>query len=202
MQKLYSLLVLFYLSSLGLAEGQTYQEQYAKCAQKLEGSKLGSEEYMNTIESVLDCMLGAKAPDFTAKSITNQEIILSKLKGQVVVVNFWNTGCQPCVEEMPALNELVEIYKGKAVTFIALAPEDEMTIKTFLDKYPFHFTQIAAASDIITKKFMTNNVYPYTVIIDQAGRVKKIWFGGTADKEKTFKRFHPPIAECLAKSKE
>jgi peroxiredoxin len=56
------------------------------------------------------CLLGVTAPNFEATTLDNKRIELSKLKGQVVVINFWFTRCQPCIEEMPGFNKLVESY--------------------------------------------------------------------------------------------
>ena len=48
--------------------------------------------------------IGTAAPDFTVRD-SDHTITLSQLKGQVVVLNFWATWCQPCVEEVPSLDQ-------------------------------------------------------------------------------------------------
>ena len=42
------------------------------------------------------------APAFTLNALSGQQAALSQYKGQVVMVNFWATWCQPCVREIPA----------------------------------------------------------------------------------------------------
>ena len=48
------------------------------------------------------------ASDFNATDLEGNEYSLSNLKGKIRVLNFWFTTCKPCVEEIPALNELVK----------------------------------------------------------------------------------------------
>ena len=45
------------------------------------------------------------------------EISWDKLKGKVVVLEFWGTDCGPCIKAIPHLNELVEQFSGKPVAF-------------------------------------------------------------------------------------
>ncbi|GEO04951.1 hypothetical protein AAE02nite_26150 [Adhaeribacter aerolatus] len=100
---------------------------------------------------------------------------------------------------MPALNVIVERYKGKNVTFLSIAPEEEEIIRTFLKKRSFHFIPVANARKLIIEDFITEQMYPYTMIIDKNGIIKKIILGGSEDKEKTFSSILPHIDESLAK---
>lgn len=57
-----------------------------------------------------------QAPDSTGKIHS-----LSDYKGTVILIDVWDTGCTPCIAEMPALATLEHTFSGKPVTFISLS---------------------------------------------------------------------------------
>lgn len=193
------LVILFSFFVGASLKAQTYQEQYTKCSQIMKGVKIEDARFFTQKYKMLDCLIGTNAPNFRVQALDGKILSLPNLKGQVVVINFWNTGCKPCIAEMPALNEIEQMYKSKNVTFLSIAPEEAELIKTFLEKRPFHFIPVANARKLIIEEFKTEQIYPYTMIIDQNGKVKKIILGGSEDKEKTFSSILPHIDESLAK---
>lgn len=107
----------------------------------------------------------------------------AKLKGKVIVINFWFTACKPCILEMPHLNKLVEENKNNPVVFIAPAPEDKARIKKFLAKYSFDYYIIPSSLEYITSLKVEN--FPTHLIIDKAGIIKQVFIGYADDiKEK------------------
>src|SRR6185369_6976877 len=53
------------------------------------------------------------APDFELPEANGGRVRLSNLRGKTVVLNFWTTTCQPCLEEMPSLADLAKILKTR-----------------------------------------------------------------------------------------
>lgn len=61
------------------------------------------------------------APEFTLIGVDGKEKSLSEFKGKVVLLNFWATWCDPCREEMPAMEKLWAEFKAKGLVILAVA---------------------------------------------------------------------------------
>ena len=61
-----------------------------------------------------------EAPDFTLIPFDGDEITLSDLRGQVVVINFWASWCPPCRDEAAYLESTWREYKDRGVVFIGV----------------------------------------------------------------------------------
>ncbi len=62
------------------------------------------------------------------EATSGEPIDMSKLRGKVVVIDFWATWCGPCIAEMPHMKKLYAAYKDKGVEFIGIsldAPRNE-----------------------------------------------------------------------------
>lgn len=175
------------------SSAQSYVQRHAKCTQIIKDSALS----LDLLDKINECLKGTTAPNFIATTIDSNKIELSKLKGYVVVLNFWNIRCKPCIEEMPELNKLVKSYTGKNVKFISLAPENRTTLNQFFKKHPFDFINISDARDIRVQDFKLEAIFPYTVVIDKQGKIKKMWFGTGGENETLVNRYQKIINECL-----
>src|SRR5208337_3435844 len=54
--------------------------------------------------------IGSGLPDFSVKDLQGREISSADLRGEVVLIDFWATWCEPCKQEMPGYQKLVELY--------------------------------------------------------------------------------------------
>ncbi len=117
------------------------------------------------------------APDFTIQSFTGQNVTLSQLKGQVVIVNFWASWCPPCREEAAYLEQTWRKYQGKGVMFVGVDWVDTPTnaqayIKEFSITYP-------NGPDIGTKAAQAYRIQgvPETFFVDRRGNLRGVHIG-------------------------
>lgn len=52
--------------------------------------------------------------------LAGEPATLESLRGRIVVLDFWGTWCQPCLQALPHTNQLSATYKDKGVEFIAV----------------------------------------------------------------------------------
>ena len=114
------------------------------------------------------------APAFNLTSLDGKIFELASLRGKVVVLNFWFTGCVPCVAEMPKLNELVEKFKDSDVVFIAPTWDSKTVLQTFLKNHTFKYNIVPSAMSLIVKTYSSGTgdvAMPTNIIIDKEGNI-------------------------------
>ena len=68
-----------------------------------------------------------------------------KLKGEVILINYWATWCPPCVAEMSGMQALYDDYKNKAV-FLFVTNDDKYRVESFMKKNDYSFPVYYQAS--------------------------------------------------------
>jgi cytochrome c biogenesis protein CcmG/thiol:disulfide interchange protein DsbE len=67
----------------------------------------------------------ASMPSIVMKDLNDRDVTLSQYKGQVVLVNFWATWCEPCKIEIPWMIEFQNKYRARGFTILGLSMDDE-----------------------------------------------------------------------------
>lgn len=162
---------------------QAWQKGSKKAAESLKtlyaarhGTTTGFDEYLKTQGDVFAALTEKKpAPEFHVKALDGQQLDSKELRGKVLVINFWSTGCGPCRAEIPQLNKLVADYRDKNVVFIAFAYDDAKTLESFLKEVSFTYHLVPDSGEI-TQKFGVV-AYPEHVVVDKEGRIFAILSG-------------------------
>lgn len=104
------------------------------------------------------------------KDLKGQEFDFASLKGKVVFLNFWATWCPPCVAELPAIQELYDLYKGNSnVAFLLVSGEAPEVIQKFITKNGYTFP-VYLQSGKLPRIFSTSSI-PTTFVISKIGKV-------------------------------
>ncbi len=121
--------------------------------------------------------VGKPAPDFTLTDLDGKEWHLNDLKGKVVFLNFWATWCQPCVEEMPAmetLNKRLAIAPFKMITI--LSNDRPEFAQKMVQRVGATFPVLIDPNSIVGDQYGLTGV-PETFIIDADGIVREKFIG-------------------------
>ncbi len=121
--------------------------------------------------------IGEVAPPLTlSKTIQGlpaTEISWGKLKGKVVVLEFWATWCGPCIKAIPHLNELAEQFKDRPVVFISVTAENEGVVRLFLKNHPMEMSVMLDDFEALNKAFHVTMI-PHAVMVDGTGHIAAI----------------------------
>lgn len=112
---------------------------------------------------------GTVPASFTAKTMAGKKMDLAKLKGNVVVLNFWFVNCPPCRKEIPELNQLTKDFADAEVIFLGIALDDQPQLEEFLKGMPFDYQQIPSGSAIANQYGVRG--YPTHAVLDKDGKV-------------------------------
>ena len=115
-----------------------------------------------------------------------EPIGLQDVRGRLTVVNFWATWCPPCVEEMPELSRIHEEMSPKDVKVIGLAVDSPSNVREFMKSRAFSYPLlVTGGSGSELSKKLGNSVesLPYTVLIDENGRILKQKLGRIKEEE-------------------
>ena len=64
--------------------------------------------------------IGNLAPDFHLQNMEGQNVTLSNLRGNPIIINFWASWCGPCREEMPFLQQIYEKWQNEGVLLLTV----------------------------------------------------------------------------------
>lgn len=135
--------------------------------------------------------LAANVPPQTLPAVQltdmdNRPQRLDAWPGKVVLLNFWASWCEPCREEIPALNRLQRQYGDKGLQIIGVAIDDADPVRQFQASLPMNYPVLLAQDQGIALMEQLGNrfgVLPYTVIFDRQGHLAQRHPGAITQQE-------------------
>ena len=101
-------------------------------------------------------------------------------ENKVTLVNVWNVGCTPCVNEIPELDKINSEYQGKGAAVYGLScdfgngiPDDELAqIKDIMTNANASYTQLRMDGTLKTSNTLLNLMaFPTTYVVDSEGNI-------------------------------
>lgn len=68
--------------------------------------------------------VGQSAPPLIVPQLDGHEFDLARLRGKVVLINFWATWCSPCRIEMPTLDAFYRRYHSRGLDVLGLSIDE------------------------------------------------------------------------------
>ena len=110
------------------------------------------------------------AAPFTVSTPEQGTVALGDLRGKVVLLNFWATWCEPCLEEMPALERVGRAYRERGLVVLALSVDREgaSVVTPFVKQHALTFTIGLDPQQTVAKLYRVWAL-PATIILGRKG---------------------------------
>ena len=125
--------------------------------------------YDSFVERIVE--VNDTAPNFSVTTDSSKKLTRSNFGGKILVLNFWASWCQPCVAELPSLNELHKRLGPKGLVVLGVSlDKNEKNYKQFLKRAGIAFETSRDPEANISASYGTFK-YPETYIINADGVV-------------------------------
>jgi thioredoxin-dependent peroxiredoxin len=130
---------------------------------------------------------GEKAPDFTLPDQHGDQVTLSKLRGETVVLYFYPRADTPgCTTQACGVRDRRADYAAAGARVIGVSPDEVAAIEKFAGKHDLEFTLLADADHAVAEKYGTwveksmygkkyLGVQRATFIVDAEGRIARVF---------------------------
>lgn len=125
---------------------------------------------LSTSAAVLktELQIPVKNYDWQLVDANGNRLNFEKVKGEVVLVNFWATWCPPCVAEMPSLQNLYNDY-GDKVAFMLVAQDKTEKVAAFIEKKGYDLPVYYSMTE--PPNVLTSKSIPTTYVINKEGKI-------------------------------
>ncbi|MBI1756361.1 MAG: TlpA family protein disulfide reductase [Fimbriimonas ginsengisoli] len=139
---------------------------------RYEGMKvwLKTPDYAAALAKVDATDAARRKADFTLTDLGGKKWTLSKLRGNVVVVNFWATWCPPCRKEMPDLEKLYHQFKPKGLVILSISDEPDAKVRPFIAEHKYSYPILLDPGRKVNERYRVAGI-PKSFVYDRRGRM-------------------------------
>jgi len=116
-------------------------------------------------------VLRAALSHHVLRTTEGRKLPLASLHGEVVVINFWASWCQPCRSELPALDALNARMAGRGARVLAVSiDQDPRNVERFVKTHHLSLPVFHDGPDGLAKALDLQHI-PFTIVLDRDGAV-------------------------------
>lgn len=106
-----------------------------------------------------------RLPTFSLPDSAGADITLESARGHAVLVHFFATWCEPCREELPALNRLAARSNGDMKVLAIAVADADRSVQHFLETTPVDFPVLLDRDRTVAKAWNVSTL-PTSFVLD------------------------------------
>ena len=127
--------------------------------------------------------VGSPVPDFQITALDGGQMNLGAERGNVVVVNFYASWCNPCREEAADIEATWRAYQDRGVQFMGIAYKDaDSKAQAFLEEFGATYPGAVDPGNRTARAYGVTGV-PETFVVDQQGQLVQHFVGPVTQAE-------------------
>lgn len=121
--------------------------------------------------------VGQRAPDFTLTTLDDQPVSLADFRGQVVLIEFWQSTCPDCLVSLPHVAELARSFQGRGLVVLGVnLDHDPQAAQAAVDQMGLAEVMITLGGDLEKAMDVVDlfevPLVPHVVLIDRRGIIR------------------------------
>lgn len=117
--------------------------------------------------------VGKAAPPLEARQLDGAKFSLADHTGKVVIINIWASWCEPCREEMPAIETFYKAHHAEGLDLLAISLDDAKDLAQVKEVMRSYSYPAAMLADAKMKGYGRIWRMPMTFVIDRQGILRK-----------------------------
>lgn len=187
-------LLIFLLCCLGVGACKSTQNNNKQTT--VQNTHKGEEEFQAYLDRKRNSFIGKKIPSLALKGIDGKSYDPAKMKGKIVLLNFWFAACKPCITEIASLNELQRKFKGDDFVVLSVSTDAQRVAEHWANKKNMEY--LVAADGKAAAERLKVVTFPTSFLIDKQGVVQEVFIGASADDATyTYSEVKPHVEELL-----
>ncbi len=154
--------------------------------------KIIVEEHPGELEVLRRDKVGTFAPSWKGVTAAQGDVSdIKKLRGKVVLIDFWASWCSACREMAPVLNGLSDAFGAQGLRVVGLTDDTEKDALTAIAKQKIKYAIGATTSGDTIKDYFVSAL-PTFFLVDKKGVIRSAHIGATSKED-----FEPMLKKLL-----
>ena len=173
--------LLLYASMMKYETVMPYQEEvkslYARMPETEKQTDAGQEItayiYPPSVAGIGDMMVDGELYD-----VNDSLRHISEFAGRFILLDFWSSGCGPCVESIPEMEKVIDTYKDR-MTVISISEDPKARWKEYVKTKGMggnQWNELRRGRTGLAVSYQVKGI-PYYVLIAPSGKIQDMWSG-------------------------